>query len=56
MSKFATGHVTKMLFLKLWITFFWTQAFHLNFKKDVAKMCGNVYSKSERNYQTFNKI
>ena len=26
MSKFLAGHVTKMWFLKLWITSFWTQA------------------------------
>ena len=38
MSKFLAGHVTKMIFLKLWITSFWTQAFHLNFKEDVDKM------------------
>ena len=56
MSKFLAGHVTKMWFLKLWITSFWTQALHLNFKEDVEKWCGNVYSTSERNYQTFNKI
>ena len=55
MNKFVAGHVTKMLFLNLWISF-WTQAFHLHFKEDVEKMCGNVYSKSEHNYQMFNKI
>ena len=37
MSKFRAGHVTKMLFLKLWITSFWTQALLLNFKEDVEK-------------------
>ena len=36
MSKFLAGHVTKMWFLKLWITSFWTQALHLNFKEDVV--------------------
>ena len=38
MSKFLAGHVTKMLFLKLWITSSWTETFHLNFKEDVDKM------------------
>ena len=38
MSKFLAGHVTEMWFLKLWITSFWTQALHLNFKEDVEKM------------------
>ena len=33
MSKFITGHVTKMWFLKLQITSFWTQILHLNFGK-----------------------
>ena len=56
MSKFVAGHVTKMWFLKLWITSFWTQILHLNFKENVERWCGNVYSTSERNYQTFNKI
>ena len=37
MSKFVAGHVTKMWFLKLWITFFWTQILHLNFKENVEK-------------------
>ena len=32
MSKFVAGHMTKMWFLKFWITFFWTQILHLNFK------------------------
>ena len=34
MSKFVAGHVTKMWFLKLWITSFWTQILHLNLKED----------------------
>ena len=38
MSKFVAGHVTKMWFLKLWITSFWTQILHLNFKENVEKM------------------
>ena len=38
MSKFLADHVTKMWFLKLWITSFWTQALHLHFKEDVEKM------------------
>ena len=37
MSKFVFGHVTKMWFLKLWITSFWTQILHLNFEKNVEK-------------------
>ena len=56
MSKFVAGHVTKMCDLKLWIASFWTEILHLNFKEIVEKMSGNVYSTSERNYQTFNKI
>ena len=32
------GHVTKTWFLKLWITAFWTQILHLNFKENVEKM------------------
>ena len=55
-SKFVACRVTKMWFLKLWITSFWTQALHFNFKKILKKWCGNVYSTSERNYKTFNKI
>ena len=40
MSKFVAGHVTKMWFLKLWITgiSFWTQILHLNFKEDVENI------------------
>ena len=53
MSKFVAGQVTKMLFLKLWITSFWTEMLLLNLLK---RWCGNVNSTSERNYQTFNKI
>ena len=57
MSKFVAGHVTKMWFLKLWITSFWTQILHLNFKENVEKMMWyNVYSTSESNYGMFNKI
>ena len=51
MSRFVAGHVTKMWFLKLWTTSSWTQILHLNFEE-----MGNVYSTSERNYQTFNEI
>ena len=29
MSEFVAGHVTKLWFLKLWITSFWTQILHL---------------------------
>ena len=32
MSKFVAGHVTKIWFLKLWITSVWTQILHLNFQ------------------------
>ena len=42
MSKFVAGHVTKMWFLKLWITSFWTQILHLIFKENVERWCGNV--------------
>ena len=38
MSNFVAGHVTKMWFLKLWITSFWIQILHLNFKENVEKM------------------
>ena len=38
MSKFVAGHVTKMGFLKLWITSFWIDILHLNFKEIVEKM------------------
>ena len=38
MSKSVAGHVTKMWFLKSWITSFWTQILHLNFKENVEKM------------------
>ena len=37
MSKFAAGHVTTMWLRKLWITYFWTQILHLNFKEIVEK-------------------
>ena len=38
MSKFVAGQVTKMWFLKLWITSFWTEILHLNVKEIVKKM------------------
>ena len=38
MSKFVAGHVIKLWFLKSWITSFWTQILHLNFKENVEKM------------------
>ena len=38
MSKFVTGHVTKMWFWKLWITSFWTEIVHLDFKEIVGKI------------------
>ena len=38
MSKFVAGHLTKMWFLKLWITSFWTEILHLNFNEIVEKM------------------
>ena len=38
MSKFVAGHVTKVWFLKLWITSFWTEILHLNFKEIVEKI------------------
>ena len=38
MSKFVASHVTKMWFLNLWITSFWTEILHLNFKEIVEKM------------------
>ena len=41
MSQFVAGHVTKMFFFfffKLWITSFWTEILHLNFKEIVEKM------------------
>ena len=56
MSTFVAGNVTKMWFLKLWITFFWTEILHLNFKEIVEWWCGNVFSTSERTYLTCNNI
>ena len=38
MSKFVAGHMTKMWFLKLWFTSFWTQILHLNFKENIEEM------------------
>ena len=40
MSKSVAGHVTEMwfFFLKLWITSFWAEILHLNFKEIVEKM------------------
>ena len=38
MSKFVADQVTKMRFLKLWITSFWREILHLNFKEIVEKM------------------
>ena len=57
MSKFVAGHVTKMWFLKLWITSVFLPL-HLNFKENVEKLIWErlQHSTSERNYQTFNKI
>ena len=52
MSKFIAGHVTKMWFLKLWFTSFGTKIFRLTSRKMLKCWCGNVYSTSERNYQT----
>ena len=37
MSKFVAGHVTKMWFLKLWITSVFLPL-HLNFKENVEKL------------------
>ena len=56
MSKFVAGHVTKMWFLKLWITSFWTQILHLNFTENVEKMMWYRLQHISRNYQTFDKI
>ena len=38
MNQFVAGHVTKMWFLKLRITSFWTQILLLNLKESVEKM------------------
>ena len=38
MNQFVAGRVTKMWFLKLRISYFWTQILHLNFKENVEKM------------------
>ena len=38
MSMFVAAHVTKMWFLKLWITSFWTKILLLNFKENVEKI------------------
>ena len=37
MRKFVAGHVTRMQYSKSWITPFWTQILHLNFKENVEK-------------------
>ena len=47
MSKFVAGHVTKMWFLKLWITSFWTQAIALKlqgrcWKNDVVTFTAHL--------------
>ena len=38
MSEFAAGDVTKMWYVKLWITHFWTQILHLQVRENVEKM------------------
>ena len=38
MGRFVAGHVTKMWFLKLRITSFWTEILDLNFKEIVEKI------------------
>ena len=38
MTKFVADHVTKMWYLKLWITSFWTEILHLNFEEIVGKI------------------
>ena len=38
MGRFVAGHVTKMPFLKLRITSFWTEILDLNFKEIVEKI------------------
>ena len=43
MTKFVADHVTKMWYLKLWITSFWTEILHLNFEKIVGKI--NIQAK-----------
>ena len=37
-SKIVSGHVTKMWVLKWWVTSFWKQILHLNFKENVERM------------------
>ena len=57
MSKFVAGHETKMWFLKLWITSFWTQILLLNFKENVEQDDVVTFTAHlSVNYQTFNKI
>ena len=38
MSKLVAGQVTKLWFLKLWLTSFWTEILHLSFKEIAEKM------------------
>ena len=38
MGRFVAGHVTKMRFLELRITSFWTEILDLNFKEIVEKI------------------
>ena len=52
-SKFVACHVTNMWFLILWIE---QKCCTLTSRKLLKRWCGDIYRKSEINYQTFNKI
>ena len=45
MSQFISGNMTKRWFSKLWITFFWKEILHLNFKDIVEKMMCQTFIK-----------
>ena len=55
MSRFVAGHVTKMGFLKLWITSVWTDILRSNFKGILEKWWFTAHL-SFNNYQMFKKI
>jgi len=47
-----------VILLRLWVASFWTQILHWNKSSTemLKRWCGNIYSTSERNHQTFIKI
>ena len=47
MSQFIPGNMTKRWFSKLWITFFWKEILHLNFKDIVEKMMCQTFNEMQ---------